>query len=140
MQHALGGVDQHNRAVHHVQDAFDLAAEIGVSGGVDDVDPHVLPQHRGAFGQDGDPALLLQLIPVHRPFRDVLVVAEGAGLAEQLVDEGGLAMIDMGDDGDVADLHDGLVEKGARAGGRTHLGLRGFRAAGIGTGRCAGTL
>ena len=32
------------------------------------------------------------------------VVGEGAGLAQQLVDHGGLAVVDVGNDGDVADL------------------------------------
>ena len=31
-----------------------------------------------------------------------LMLGKGAGLLEKLVDEGGLAMIDVGDDGDVA--------------------------------------
>ena len=34
---------------------------------------------------------------------DLLVFAEGAGLAQQLVDERGLAVVDVGDDGDVAE-------------------------------------
>jgi hypothetical protein len=32
----------------------------------------------------------------------VLVLGERAGLVEELVDEGGLAVVDVGDDGDVA--------------------------------------
>ena len=40
-QRALGGVDQHQRAVDHVEDALDLAAEIGVARRVDDVDAGV---------------------------------------------------------------------------------------------------
>ena len=44
-QRALGGVDQHQRAVDHVEDALDFAAEIGVAGGIDDVDADVLPQN-----------------------------------------------------------------------------------------------
>ena len=35
---AFGGVDQQDDAVDHRQDALDLGAEIGVAGGVDDVD------------------------------------------------------------------------------------------------------
>jgi hypothetical protein len=35
---AFGRIDQHDGRVDHVQDALDLAAEIGVAGGVDDVD------------------------------------------------------------------------------------------------------
>ena len=37
-QRALGGVDEQERAVGHQQRALDLAAEVGVAGGVDDVD------------------------------------------------------------------------------------------------------
>ena len=40
-----------------------------------------LPHHRGALGQDGDAALALQVVAVHRAFGHLLVVAEGAGLA-----------------------------------------------------------
>jgi hypothetical protein len=39
------------------------------------------------------------------PLLHALVVAEGAGLAEQLVDERRLAMIDVGDDRHVAEAH-----------------------------------
>ncbi len=46
---ALFGVDQDDAAVHHAQDALDLAAEVGVAGGVDDVDAGLarlaVPEH-----------------------------------------------------------------------------------------------
>ena len=103
---SLGAVHQQNDAIDHGQDALHLGAEIGVAGRVDDVDarrlPVVLPLHAGALGEDGDAALLLQVAGVHRAFLHALVLAEGAGLAEQLVDQRGLAVIDVGDDGDIA--------------------------------------
>jgi hypothetical protein len=37
-ERALGGVDEQHDAVDHGQAALDLAAEVGVAGGVDDVD------------------------------------------------------------------------------------------------------
>ena len=101
----FGGVDQHDRAVDHRQDALDLAAEIGVAGRVDDVDAHVLPDDRGRLGEDGDAALALEVVRIHHPLGDALVVAEGARLLQQAVDERRLAMVDVGDDGDVAELH-----------------------------------
>ena len=104
-QRALGGVDQHQRAIHHVEDALDLAAEIGVAGGVDDVDAGILPLHRGRLGQDGDAALALQIVGVHGAFGDLLVLAEGAGVLQQTVDERGLAVVDVGNDGDVTKVH-----------------------------------
>ena len=60
---------------------------------------------RGALGQDGDAALALQVVAVERALGHLLVVAEGAGLAQELIDQRGLAVVDMGDDRDVADLH-----------------------------------
>ncbi len=42
-QRALGSVDQNDGAIHHVEDALHLAAEIGVAGRVDDIDARALP-------------------------------------------------------------------------------------------------
>ena len=66
----------------------------------------VLPLHRGAFGQDGDAAFFFQVVGVHHPVGHLLVVAESAGLAKHGVDQRGLAVVDMGDDGDVTKIHD----------------------------------
>jgi hypothetical protein len=48
------------------------------------------------------PRSFSMVVAVHHALGDLLV-AEGAGLAQQLVDQGGLAVVDVGDDGDVAD-------------------------------------
>ena len=102
-QRAFGGVDQQHDAIDHLQGALDLAAEVGVAGGVDDVDLGVLVVDRRVLGQDGDAAFLFELVRVHDALDDGLVAAEGAGLAEHGIDQGGLAVVDVGDDGDVAD-------------------------------------
>ena len=47
----------------------------------------------------------LQRIGVHHPFGDDLVFPERAGLAEHLVDEGRLPVVDVRDDGDITNLH-----------------------------------
>ena len=101
----FGGIDQQHDAVDHAEDALDLAAEIGVARRVDDVDAHAPPNDRGAFGQDGNAPLALQLVRIESPLRDLLVVAESAALPQQAIDQRRLAMIDMGDDRDVAQLH-----------------------------------
>jgi hypothetical protein len=101
-QRALGGVDQQDDGVDHGQTALDLAAEVGVAGGVDDVDREVVPLHRGVLREDGDALFALQVARVHDPVGDLLVGREGAGLAEHLVDQRGLAVVDVGDDGDIS--------------------------------------
>ncbi len=103
-QRALGGVDQQQDAIDHGQGALDLAAEVGVPGRVDDVDLGALVEDGGVLGQDGDAALALELVGVHDAVDDGLVLAKGAGLAQHLVDQRGLAVVDVGDDGDVADV------------------------------------
>ena len=76
-----------------------------MAGGVDNVKAGALPFHAGAFRQDGDAALALLVVGIHGALVHVLVFAHRAGLLEQLVDQGGLAMVDMGDDGNVANFH-----------------------------------
>ena len=102
---AFGGIDQQADAVHHVQDPLDLATKVGVAGGVDDVDAQAVVFNGGAFGQDGDATLAFDVVAVHRAFGHGLIVAERSGLFQKLVNEGCLAMVDMRDDGDVAELH-----------------------------------
>jgi hypothetical protein len=101
----FGGVHQHDGAVHHIEDALHLAAEIGMAGRVDDVDPRIVPEQRRHFRKDGDAALALQVVRIHGALGDALIVAKGAGLAQQYVDQGGLAVIDVGNDGNVSQLH-----------------------------------
>ena len=60
-----------------------------------------------------DAALAMIVIPrsfsrsfeIHDPLGDPLILAEGAGLLEQAVHERRLAVIDVGDNGDIAQLH-----------------------------------
>jgi hypothetical protein len=102
-------IDQQQHAIHHRQHPLDLAAEIRVARRVDHVDAHAAIIDGAVLGQDGDAALLLDGVGIHDPLADLLVRGEGAGLLEQAVDQRGLAVVDVGDDGDVADraLHGG---------------------------------
>ena len=60
-----------------------------------------LPADGGVLGEDGDAPLALERVGVHHALFDLLVVAERPGLAEHLVHQGGLAVVDVRDDGDV---------------------------------------
>ncbi len=64
---------------------------------------------RGDLGKDGDAALALEIVGIHCPFGNLLIFAKGAGLGEEPVDQGGLAVIDMGNDGNVAQIHSGPI-------------------------------
>ena len=101
---AFGGVDQHQGAVGHPQHALHLAAEIGVAGRVDDVDLHALVGDGDVLGQDRDAPLALQLVGVEDALADQLAFAELAALAQQAIDQRRLAVVDVGDDGHIADV------------------------------------
>src|SRR5699024_6094849 len=116
--------------VHHGQASFDLTAEVGVPRGVDHVDTYTLTGtgflrgralvvHRGVLGQDRDALLPLQVTAVHHPFAAGAALADGAGLARHGIDEGCLTVVDVGDDGDVAQVaaRTGGHPGGLRSGG-----------------------
>ena len=100
---ALEGVHEQQHAVAHVQHALHLAAEVGVARGVDDVDLVVLIDDRDVFREDRDASLALQVVIVQNEFAALFgVVAQDMPRQNHLVHEGRLAVIDVGDDRDVA--------------------------------------
>ena len=103
-ERAFAGVHQQEDAVDHRQPALDLAAEVRMARRVDDVDLRPAVAHGRVLGEDRDPLLALQVAGVHDALADVLVLAERSGLPEHRVDERRLAVVDVGDDGDVADI------------------------------------
>ena len=98
---SLRRVDEQQHAVDHFQDTLDLAAEVGMARGIDDIDFHAVVIGGSVLCKDGDAALALQRVAVHHAFLDDLVVAEQAAELEHLVHERGLAVVDMRDDGDI---------------------------------------
>ena len=100
----LGGIDEDEGPVGHPQHPLHLAAEVGVAGGVDDVDLRPLPVNGDVLGEDRDPPLPLEVVGVEDPLAGELAGAELPALSQQAVDERRLAMIDVCDDGDVTDV------------------------------------
>ena len=138
----LRGVHEQDDAVDHGQAALDLTAEIGVPGSIDDVDGDALGEpgvdggrtavvNGGVLGEDGDALLALELAGVHDALARVLLGragAEGPGLPQHRVDKSRLAVVDVGDDGDVAQIlahsHMEYFFRPRSAGARTGHGAR----------------
>ncbi len=104
-------IDHEEHAVYRPQHPLDLGAEIRVARRINDVDLGVLVGARSVLGVDGDTALLLKRIAVHRH-----TLGHRAGLAQDGVGQRGLAMIDMGYDSNVADLHRARIMPQIRCG------------------------
>src|SRR5579883_2119940 len=104
---AFGRVHQEQHALHHLQHALDLAAEIRVAGRIDDVQLDVAVVDRRILREDGDAALALERIRIHHASLDALPLTENAALTQHLIDERGLAVIDVRNDRDVTNIGPG---------------------------------
>ena len=97
-------------AVGHLQNAFDLAAEIGVPRRIDDVDLDAVHRQGDVLGQDGDAAFSFQVVRVeNQPVLSAgqslqLAGAKQAGLAHHLIHQRRLAMIDVGNNGHISNI------------------------------------
>src|SRR2546422_277729 len=87
--------------------------EVGAPARVHDVDlgappppppPPPPPAHGRVLREDRDPALPLERVRVEHPLVHLLVGAEHAGLAEHFVHQRRLAVVDVSDDRDIAEL------------------------------------
>jgi hypothetical protein len=96
-----------------------------VAGGVDDVDLDAGPVQRAVLGRDGDALLPLELHGVHEALCEGLAFAEHAALLDHGVHQGGLSMVDVRDDGDVADSLVAHQGNGARGHGKLDQGEAG---------------
>jgi hypothetical protein len=83
-----------------------------VAGSVDDVDVVILVLERGVLGLDGDAFFALEVHRIH----DALGRRPGwsgrCRIAGGAVDERGLAVVNVGNDGDVANFLDDFHKKG----------------------------
>ena len=111
---ALGGVDEKDRGLAGLQGPGDLVGEVDVARGVDHVE-HVgaglgtllvawldRPRHPDGLALDGDPALALDVHAVE-VLRPCAALVDDAGQLQHPVRERRLAVVDVGDDAEVAD-------------------------------------
>ena len=110
--HALGGVHQQQHPLAGGQGPGDLVGEIHVARGVDEVEL-VFDAVVGGVGQadgvalDGDAPLPFDVHGVQDLVAE-LAVLHHAGPLDEAVRQGGLAVVDMGDDAEVADVLHGI--------------------------------
>ena len=110
---ALRGVDEQDGALAGFQAPADLVGEVDVAGGVDHVQDVVgavlLPGQAHRLALDRDAALALDVHPV-QVLGAHLPPVHDAGQLQHPVGQGGLAVVDVRDDAEVADH--GLVSAG----------------------------
>ena len=117
---ALAGIDNQQRALACGERAVDLVGEVDVAGRVDQIEDVILAvigvvvQAHG-LRLDGNAALALDVHRIEHLFHH-LALLQPAGRLDQPVGKRGFAVVDMRDDGEIANVFDGA---GRHAGGIT---------------------
>jgi len=75
-----------------------------VARGVHNVDLGVTVLDGGVLGQNSDAALTLQIVGVHDTLHGLLILTVYAALLQHLIHQRGLAVVNVGDNGDVSQL------------------------------------
>ena len=100
----LRRVHQQQNAVDHLQNALNLAAEIRMAGGIDNVDLHTVVMHRRVLCQNGDAAFTLEVARVHDALGGRLILAVNTALTEHFVHQRGLAVVNVRDDRNISQI------------------------------------
>ena len=90
-------VNKQDNAVNHLQNSFNLAAEISMAGGVYNIYLDVVIHNRGVLGKNCNASFTLDVVRVHDPFADSLIGSECAALTEHTINKSGLSVVNMGD-------------------------------------------
>ena len=107
---AAHGAEHRHDTIENPHRAFHLDGEIDVAGGVDDVDPIVLPAGGNGGGGDGDAPLTLLFHPVGDggAIVDLAHLVDHARVEQNPFGRGGLAGVDMSGDTDISDAFQGV--------------------------------
>ena len=99
---AFKGIYQQQHAIGHFEHTLHFTAKISVARRVDQVDFDIFIIDRYVFRKNGDAPLPLQVVAVKDELARILARVECIAFVDDLVHEGGFAMIHMGDDGDIS--------------------------------------
>jgi hypothetical protein len=100
---AFGSVNQKQDSVDEGKGTLHLATKVGVPGGVDQVDLDAVPFNGGGLGEDRDAAFALLVAGVHDPVHGGFVRREDSGRRKHRINEGCLAVVDVRDQGHIAE-------------------------------------
>jgi hypothetical protein len=95
-------VYQQQHAINHIHNPLYLAPEIGVAGRVDDVNRHTLIDNAGVLSQNSNTPFPFQVVGIHHPFNNRLIVAENIRLSQHPINQGGLAVVNVGNNGNIS--------------------------------------
>ena len=103
-QRALAGIDEQHDAVDNLERALNLAAEIRVARGIDNVNLYVVEAHARGFSKNRNAAFAFEIVRIHGAFALRFVGPVNTGLAEHGVNQRGLSVVDVRNNSNVTNL------------------------------------
>jgi hypothetical protein len=101
---SVNGVNQQQHAVYHRHYTLYLTTKVSVTRGIYNVYVVTVPVNSGVFGQNGNTTLFLLIVGVHDSLNIPTTGVQRAGEVQQFINQSSLAMVNVGDNGDVADF------------------------------------
>ena len=98
------GIHQQQHAVHHVQNPFYFAAKVSVPWCIQNVDLATIVNYGSIFCQDSNATFPFLIIGVHDTFLHHLIGTENPALFQHGVDQRGLTMVYVGNDGNITQI------------------------------------
>ena len=98
----LKGIYQQQNTINHVQYTLNLAAEISMARGINNIYLGALIHDSSILGKNSNTALTLQIARVHNALCYLLVGAENMALLQHSINQGSLAMVDMGNNSNIS--------------------------------------
>ena len=99
---ALCRVDEKDNTVNHLKDTLNLATEVCVSGGVNHVDLNTLIVNSSILCKNGNATLSFEIVRVHYSFLGLLILAIDTALTKHLVNQGGLAVVNVSNNSNIS--------------------------------------
>ena len=100
----LERVNKQNNTIHHVENPLHLTAKVRMPRRIHNIDFDIIVENRRILRKNRDPALTLNIPRVHHTLVDLLVRAEHVTLPQHGIDQRRLAVIDVCDDRNIAQL------------------------------------
>jgi hypothetical protein len=119
---AFKSIHEQQYAVGHIEYALHLAAEVGVTGGINDVDLCAFVSNGHVFGQNSDPTFTFEVVVVEDQFPRRFVLFEQPSGHEHFVHQSRFAMIYVRDNGYIAYVQHSAFFKFGRKGTKISVG------------------
>ena len=87
-----------DNTVYHLKDTFYLAAEVCMSGSINNIDFYIFIKNSCIFGKNGNTTFSFDVIGIHDTFCHFLIGTEHTALFQKLIDQGGFAVVYMSND------------------------------------------